>query len=141
MGVEWVSMLSSIVFSRVKHSFSAKIKKDYGMTDDNNFSTDLSRYTKAHFPFVLFQILPSLEQGRDTEGTTINAGLFTFQIDVTDNKSQARAKNVAFEILRIMKGMGFEVTAMPSFEDTKDVHRCTARYRRSICENDILGSL
>lgn len=137
MGVEWVSMLPSIIFSRIKNEFSSKLKTKYKMTS-NNFSTVGSSDTPAVFPFVYVQMLPALEQGRDLEGTSINAGLFTFQIDVTDNKSQARAKEVAFEILRIMKGMGFEVTAIPSFEDTKDTHRSTARYRKCIGWNDIL---
>lgn len=108
------------------------------MTDVDNFSTDLSKYTKAHFPFVLVQMLPALERGQDLEGDTINAGLFTFQVDVTDNKSQKRAKEVAYEILRIMKAMRFEVTSMPSFEDTTDTHRSTARYRRVIGSGDAI---
>lgn len=135
MSVEWVSQISVKVSGRIKDEFSAPLKKKYKMTD-NNFSTVGSDTTPAVFPFVYIQILPALEQGRDLEGTSINAGLFTFQIDVTDNKSQARAKEVAFEILRIMKGMRFEVTAMPSFEDTKDTHRSTARYRRLIGSGD-----
>lgn len=137
MGVEWVSMLPSIVFSRIKNEFSSKLKTRYKMTD-NNFSSVGSNDTPAVFPFVYVQFLPAVERGRDLEGTSINAGLFTFQIDVTDNKSQNNAKTVAFEILRIMKGMGFEVTSMPSFESTKDTHRSTARYRRCISENDVL---
>lgn len=137
MGVEWVSMLPSIIFSRIKNEFSSKLKTKYKMTS-NNFSTVGSSDTPAVFPFVYVQMLPALEQGRDLEGTSINAGLFTFQIDVTDNKSQARAKEVAFEILRIMKGMGFEVTAMPNFEDTEEPYRCTARYRRLIGSGDAI---
>lgn len=104
----------------------------------NNFSTVGSSDTPAVFPFVFIQMLSPSERGQDLEGTTINAGLFTFQIDVTDNKSQARAKEVAFEILRIMKGMRFEVTSMPNFEDTKDIHRSTARYRRLIGDGDAI---
>lgn len=137
MGVEWVSRLQSKIFSRIKNEFSEKLKTKYKMTSDN-FSTVGSSDTPAVFPFVYVQMLPALEQGRDLEGTSINAGLFTLQIDVTDNKSQARAKEVAFEILRIMKGMGFEVTPMPSFEDTKDTHRSTARYRRLIGDGDAI---
>ncbi len=131
MGVEWVMYLQSQIFSRIKNEFSEKLKTKYKMTA-SNFSTVGSSDTPAVFPFVYVQMLPFAEQGRNLEGTGINAVLATFQIDVTDNKSQARAKEIAFEILRIMKGMGFEVTAMPNFEDTSDTHRSTARYRRSI---------
>lgn len=138
MGVEWVASLQSKVYSRIVNEFSKKMKENYGMTDVDNFSTDLSKYTKAHFPFVLVQMLPALERGQDLEGDTINAGLFTFQVDVTDNKSQKRAKEVAYEILRIMKAMRFEVTSMPSFEDTTDTYRSTARYRRVIGSGDAI---
>lgn len=137
MGVEWVSLLRSIIFSRIKNEFSNKLKTKYKMTS-NNFSTVGSSDTPAVFPFVYVQMLPALEQGNDLKGTSINAGLFTFQIDVTDNKSQGGSNEVAFEILRIMKNMGFEVTAMPSFVDTKDTHRSTARYRRYIGAGDKL---
>lgn len=135
MGVEWVSMLPSIIFSRIKNEFSSKLKTKYEMTS-NNFSTIGSSNTPAVFPFVYVQMLPALEKGQDLVGTSINAGLFTFQIDVTDNKTQERTNEVAFEILRIMKGMGFEVISMPSFEITKDTHRSTARYRRLIGDGD-----
>lgn len=137
MGVEWVSMLPSIVFSRIKSEFSKKLKKKFGMTSEN-FSTVGSSDTPAVFPFVYVQMLAPSEVGRDLEGTSINAGVFTFQIDVTDNKSQSNAKAVVFEILRILKGMMFEITAMPSFEDTTDTHRATIRARRMIAENDTL---
>lgn len=137
MGAEWIYMLRSKIFSRIKNEFSNKLKTKYKMTS-NNFSTVGSSNTPAVFPFVYVQMLPALEKGQDLIGTSINAGLFTFQIDVTDNKSQERTNEVAFEILRIMKSMGFEVISMPSFEDTKDTHRSTARYRRLIGDGDNL---
>lgn len=138
MGVEWVSNIQTKVQGRIKDEFSASIKKKYKMTD-NNFSTIGSDTNDPVFPFVYLQMLPALEQGRDLEGTSINAGLFAFQIDITDNsKTREKIQNVTYEVLRIMKGMGFEVTAMPIFEDTTDTHRSTARYRRLIGSGDAI---
>ena len=137
METDWVSRVPSIVFSRIKNEFSKEIKEKYSMTD-KNFSTVGSSDTPAVFPFVYVKLLPAVEMGMDLDGKSINAGLFTFQIDVTDNKSQSRAKSVSFEILRIMKNMRFEVTAMPDFEDTKDTHRSTMRFRRVIGDGDVL---
>lgn len=137
MGVEWVSMIPSMVFTRIKNEFPESLKKKYKMSG-GNFSTVGSIDTPAVFPFVYVQVLPAVERGQDLEGTSINAGLFTVQIDVTDNKSQVRAKEVAFAVMATMKSMGFEVTAMPSFENTKVTHRSTARYRRLIGANDVL---
>lgn len=138
MGAEWVCMLNDMICSRIKSEFSDALKKKYKMTDIENFSTELSKNTKAKFPFVLIQMLPAYEVGQDIEGTSFNAGMFTFQIDVTDNKSQSRANEVAFEILRIMKEKGFQVVSIPNFEYTKDVNRCTARYKRLIGSGDTI---
>ena len=105
----------------------------------SNFSTVGSSDTPAVFPFVYIQQLDPMETGEDLEGTTINGGLFTFQIDVTDNKKQENAKEVMTEVMRIMKTMGFKCKPLPFFDSSaKGVFRMTARFRRSIGEGDIL---
>ena len=134
---DWTDRISSVVFSRIKNEFSSTIKKNYKMKDEN-FSTVGSSDTPAVFPFVYVQLLPSAETGQDLEGATINAGLFTFQIEVTDNQTQARAKDVMSEIKRIMKSMRFTVQCTPTLEDTKDTHRAIMRCNRIIGSCDIL---
>ena len=134
---DWTDMISSNVFTRIKNEFSSTIKKNYKMKDEN-FSTVGSSDTPAVFPFVYIQLLPSAEAGQDLEGKTINAGLFTFQIEVTDNQTQARAKDVMSEVKRIMKSMRFTVQPTPTLEDTKDTHRAIMRCNRIIGFNDIL---
>ena len=134
---DWTDMISSNVFTRIKNDFSSSLKTKYKMTD-SNFSTVGSSDAPAVFPFVYIQLLPSTEQGQDLEGTTINAGLFTFQIEVTDNQSQARAKDVMSEVKRIMKSMRFTVQPTPDIQDTKDTHRAIMRCNRRIGSDDIL---
>ena len=134
---DWTDRISSVVFTRIKNEFSSSLKTKYKMTS-SNFSTVGSSDTPAVFPFVYIQLLPSTEQGQDIEGNTINAGLFTFQIEVTDNQTQARAKDVMSEVKRIMKSMGFEVNQFPKPGDTKDTHRMIARFRRIIGASDTL---
>ena len=134
---DWTDRISSIVFTRIKNEFSNSLKTKYKMTS-SNFSTVGSSDTPAVFPFVYVQLLPSTEQGQDLEGTTINAGLFTFQIEVTDNQSQTRAKDVMSEIKRIMKSMRFTVQPTPDIQDTKDTHRAIMRCNRRIGSSDIL---
>ena len=134
---DWTDYISSNVFTRIKNEFSSTIKKNYKMKDEN-FSTVGSSDTPAVFPFVYIQLLPSVEQGQDLDGNTINAGLFTFQIEVTDNQTQARAKDVMSEVKRIMKSMRFTVQCTPTLEDTKDTHRAIMRCNRIIGFNDIL---
>ena len=104
----------------------------------SNFSTVGSSDSEPVFPFVYVQLLPSAEAGQDIEGNTINAGLFTFQIEVTDNQTQARAKDVMSEVKRIMKSMRFTVQPTPDIQDTKDTHRAIMRCNRIIGSCDIL---
>ena len=137
MSSDWIMRIPSTVFTRIKSQFSEKIKTKLKMTD-SNFSTTDSQNKKAVFPFVYVNLLPAVEQGIDLEAININGGLFTFQIDVYDNQTQARARKVMGEVVRIMKTMGFEVIAMPSFDSTDDTERMTARFRRSIGNTDTL---
>lgn len=130
-------MIPLMVFTKLKTEFSQTIKNTYNMTD-KNFSTVGSSDTPAVFPFVYFNSLPANEQGRDLQGTSVNGALFGFQIDVYSNKTQNEARNVMKEVTRIMKTMGFEINSMPSFESTQDVHRMTARFRRSFDKGDYL---
>lgn len=134
---DWTDRISSMVFTRIKNEFSSSLKTKYKMTN-SNFSTVGSSDTPAVFPFVYIQLLPSAEQGKDIEGNEINAGLFTFQIEVTDNQSQTRAKDVMSEVKRIMKSMRFTVQPTPTLEDTKDTHRAIMRCNRIIGSDDIL---
>lgn len=134
---DWADRISSIVFTRIKNEFSSTLKTKYKMTS-SNFSTVGSSDTPAVFPFVYVQLLPSSEAGQDIEGNEINAGLFTFQIEVTDNQTQSRAKDVMSEVKRIMKSMRFTVQTTPTLEDTKDTHRAIMRCNRRIGSDDIL---
>lgn len=134
---DWTDRISSIVFTRIKNEFSSSLKTKYKMTD-SNFSTVGSSDTPAVFPFVYVQLLPTSEAGQDIEGDTINAGLFTFQIEVTDNQKQTTAKEVMSEVKRIMKSMRFTVQPTPDIQDTKDTHRTIMRCNRIIGSWDIL---
>lgn len=134
---DWTDKISSIIFTRIKTEFSQKIKDKYGMTNEN-FSTKMANDSTAKFPFVSIRMLPSSEKGNDNEGIEINAGLFAFQIDVTDNKSQSRAKDVMSEVKRIMKSMRFVSYEIPNFDNSQDVNRVTARFRRSIGKDDVI---
>lgn len=137
MSSDWIMRIPSMVFTRIKSQFSEKIKTKLKMTD-SNFSTTDSQNKKAVFPFVYINLLPASETGQDLEGSAINGGIFTFQIDVYDNQTQARAREVMKEVVRIMKLLLFSCNQMPSFDDTDDVKRMTARFQRSIDWNDIL---
>ena len=134
---DWTDRISSVVLTGIKNEFSSSLKTKYKMKD-GNFSTVGSSDAPAVFPFVYIQLLPSTEQGQDIEGNTINAGLFTFQIEVTDNQKQVKAKDVMSEVKRIMKSMRFTVQPTPDIHDTKDTHRAIMRCNRRIGSDYIL---
>jgi hypothetical protein len=136
MSVDWIILVPSIIFTRIKTNFSEKIKIKHNMTN-NNFSTLSKSDLDAVFPFVYVKSLTASEQGRDLQGTSINGALFTFQIEVIDNKKQQNAREVMGEIIRIMKEMGFENNSLPFFEDTNDnTHRIVARFRKMMADED-----
>ena len=138
MGAEWVFLVETNVYTRILTQFSTSKKKSYRMTDDN-FSTVGSSDTPPVFPFVYIQLLPSAEIGKTCEVQDRNGGLFTFQIDVTDNQSKGRALDVAKEVDRIMANMGFTAKQFPTADTAeKGTHRAIARYTKAIAENDTL---
>lgn len=87
---------------------------------------------------MYIHLLESPEIGSTLEGTEIPGINATFQIDVTDNQSQARADEVAKEILMIMKSMRFKPVGMPIHDNSGDTYRTAGRYRRIIGDGDIL---
>lgn len=133
---DWIYLVPSIVFSRIKAGFSDTLLASLNMAD-KNFSTVSSNNTSAVFPFVFVDMISASEQGRDLDGKSINGGLFTFQVDVTA-KTQKDARSVMIEVSREMKEMGFEVISIPDFKSVDGIHRSTARFRRLIGALDIL---
>lgn len=132
MIVTWVTDIQTSVYSQVKRAIQNKKTK----LADTHFSTVGSSDTPAVFPFVYIHQISAVEQGRDLSGTSINAGLFTFQIEVTSNDYQSTAMEVMKIAITKMKEMGFEMVSFPVFEDTQGLHRCIARFRRLIGEGD-----
>lgn len=133
--MEWVMIVPSIVFNRIKSTFSSELITKYNMTDDN-FSTVAVNDEDAVFPFVFFKTLPAAEIGRDLEGKDINGARFTFEIQVTDNRFQKNAREVMSECLKIMKDMRFEAVSMPEINSTTETHTAIARFRRVIGMGD-----
>ena len=142
----WTMEIPTIVFSRIVSDFSEDLKTKYkmqkltvnGITTWRNFSTSQVSETPPIFPYNTIIELPGQERGQDLEGISINGGLFTFQADVFSNKSESEAKNCMAEIIRIVKLMRFQVTAMPSFDSKPQEYRMTARFSRIIGASDPL---
>lgn len=129
-------MIEDIVFTQLTARFSQTVLSKYGMTTTTNFATNKYSNTNSKFPFVYVHLLPAVEVGETLEGDTICGGLYTFEIRVTDDKNQERAKKVMQEVVRVMKKLRFSVTSMPEFQDTEETYAQIARFRRTIGAND-----
>lgn len=123
------------VFSRVKNKYPATLKTKYPNT---SFTTSDRVATNPKFPTVYVHEMGSVELGRDLDGTTINAVRSTIQIEVTDNESMARAREVMHSVVEIMKTMRYEVTTIPEFNNTPEIYRVVARFRRVLGSGDVL---
>lgn len=132
----WTALISPSVLTKLKTDGEAKLKTKY---PDINFTTvDRVVSSEAKFPTVYLHEMASAEQGADLDGTEINAVLSSFQIEVTDNTSQARVNEVMTEIVGIMKSMRYQVISMPEFQNTSTTYRSIARFRRVVGKGDKL---
>lgn len=133
----WTSKVQSRVFTKITDEFSADLKTKYNMTDAN-FSVVDSNNKKSIFPFVFIKQISPYEIPTDLERHTITLATFTFQIDCYDNQSQQRVRNVADEVLRIMKKYQFTCQQIPVYESENGVHRAIARYTLMTGEEDYM---
>ena len=127
--------IETIVFSRIKAKTESKLKTKY---PNISFTTSDKVSKKPKFPNVYVHLMGSTETGGDLEGNTINGVLTTFQIEVTDNENQSRAKEVMDAVVGVVKEMRFSITAMPEFKNTNSAYRSVVRCRRTIGSLDVL---
>lgn len=142
----WVIDLPDSIYGRLVSEFPERLKKKYkfqkttvnGVTQWLNFSKSSVSETKPLFPYITFLELPGQERGQTLEGDSINAALFTFQIDVYDNAKEETTKECMAEIVKIMKSMRFNAKAMPAPDSRPQEYRSTARFSRLIGSSDII---
>lgn len=130
-----LNMLESIIFSRIKAEFSQKLKEKYPSI---SFTTQEESKSKPKFPNVYVYLMPGTEIGQTTEGDVFEGGLFTFQIRITNNTGQTPVQEIANEIIKLMKKMRFQIVATPIYENDADTQWSVMRFRRAICQNDVL---
>lgn len=132
----WVNDIQTAVFSRIQSRTTAQFRKRF----PNIFFTKSARVSKdPSFPTIYVQKMQGAERGQDLEGTSINAVLSSFQIEVTDNgENDSVANEIAWFICGIMKSMMYEMIGEPITDETDTTFRVIARYRRVISYDDIL---
>ena len=131
----WTENIETTVFSRVKIEGTIALKKTF---PNINYTAENASDGEPTFPSVYVQELPAVETGQDLEGNAINGVISSFQVDVSDNKDKQNCKTVMGKVIESMKGMRFEVTALPIYRKEGNVWIGTARFRRTIGFNNIL---
>lgn len=132
----WTSDIGTTVFSRIKAKGMAELKKAY---PNINFTQSDRSSTTPKFPTVFCKDISSPEQGQTLDGQSVNAVLYSVQIEVTDNGSTfITAKTVMNKIVDYMKEMRFQIVGTPEFQNTSNVYRMVARFRRMIGANDVI---
>ena len=131
--------VESTVFTNIYNAImNSELATEYDLSDDN-FSTIDTLGTEPIFPFIYVLLLPGVEEMQDLNNTTINGGTFTLQIRVTDNEDTVKVKNLMDKIVEVMKGMRFNVVAMPEFNSSSSsIYNQVARFRRLIANGETL---
>ena len=131
----WISDIESMILTRVKIGVEQKLETKY---PNIFFTTSDRNQVNPRFPTVMLRDMGGAERGNDNENIHINAYLCTIQVDVIDNESQNRAKEVMRYVIDEMKKMSFSIMYAPTSDNNSDTYRVVARFRREIGWDDIL---
>lgn len=127
--------IESLVYTRIKNKVTKNLISKY---PDINFTTINKTKSGTKYPSVYVHMMESSERGTTLEATEIEGVLSSFQIDIYDNQSQSRTKDVATEIMKVAKEMRFQMVGFPYNNNTDSLYRMVIRIRRMICDDDIL---
>ena len=132
----WATEIDTTVLSRLRSRGYADLRENY---PNINFTDDDRAPIDPKFPTVFYINISSAERGQALDGKTVNALLHSVQIEVSDNsQTNATVKAVMSKICDYMKDMRYEVVNMPFFQNTDNVRRMVARFRRTIGANDVI---
>lgn len=131
----WAYNLESKIFTIVKSKVTPKIKTKFPKA---NFTMSDKNTGSPVFPTIYIHQNGGLESPVSLENDMIERVLYTIQIDVITNTTQADANTIMSNICDVMKDMKFTIISLPTFKNTSEQYRNTARFRRYIDGNDTL---
>lgn len=131
----WTSDIANSVFTRVKTEGTKQLQTKYPSI---YFTTKSKVATTPKFPTVYIKRLQGAERGQDLNGTSVNAILSTFQVEVTTNTNDTDAQEVADVVCGIMKSMRYQMLGEPFSDNVGDTYRNVARYQRIVGYSDTL---
>ncbi len=128
--------VENLIFTRIKKNTASYLGTKYSSLSVK-YTMDDRELAEPSFPTVFIKQLTTPSVGNTFDGG-INAGNFTFQIEVYDNVSQTRSKDVLNAVTKVMSDMFFNVTSLPVHDNTSSVYRTIARFNRVIGVDDTL---
>ena len=126
--------LEEIFFTLLNDNISQEIKTKY---TDLQISTDPEDIDEAKFPTIYIQTLESAEVGQTLSGEEISGVRANFQIDVYTTEKVV-GKEVASEVIRVVKSLAFYINSMPYTQFANGVYRTTIRCNRVVGADDLL---
>lgn len=126
----WFTQIESRIFTVVSNRMK-KALPNFNL----KCTTDGQADGPAYFPTVYFHELQPYEIGKDLTNKTVNALVYTMQIDVYA-KNKKDAKTIINEAVMQMKALSFDVTTFPVELSDGNVVQDTARFRRIIGGGD-----
>lgn len=132
----WTMDIGSAVLSKLRSKGTKALVNDY---PNINFTDSDRAPSTPKFPTVYYHEISSPETGQTLDGASLNGMLYSVQIEVTDNGTTSlTTKTVMSKVVDIMKEMRFQVVGTPEFQNTQNVFRMVARFRRTIGYNDVI---
>jgi len=132
---DWLFDNESKVFSIVKMNSASSILNKFPKAV---FTTSSTANGTANFPTIYIHEIEGYETGRTTELGTIESYTSTFEVRVTVDSKREDAKYIMRFILNEFKKLGFANTMTPIITSNANMFVATARFRRTICIDDIL---
>lgn len=127
----WISDIETKVLAKLKENGEV-LKKNF---PNIVFTTENESDTSAKFPTVYLEELSGMERGRDLEGSTVNAYMATFQINISHNDKRYHVKSIMNNCMDTMKQLRFEIIGTPIYNRSDGVWTGVARFRRVIEAN------
>ena len=131
----WYMSLDAKIFTIMK----TRLAKKLGSVFPKLFCTSSDSIdADPVFPTIYIHPLQGVETGSDLVNESINAILYTLQVDVTANTTMNDCRNVTMEVMNQLKLLHFSIVGMPVYTTEGNVFRGVIRGRRTIGGDDSL---
>ena len=123
----WAYDLGKQIYSLIRVNVQQRLSSLYNNLNITNKSKSVGT---PQLPTIYIHELPGAEVGQDLEGTSINGVMITFQADVTTNEDEAEIRKIMGVVADEFKKMHFQTVSLLDIDDSGDVIRGIARFRR-----------